>query len=397
MITRLRSRLDGERRRRPARRITLRWPHLTGKEREMATALAQLKSGVPLSWSQIEDDDALATLEFLQPAASEAITRARPDLPAGLRRTVYADFDARLPAPRPVAVKEQPKSLAGFSERVQVLTQVEEEIPPIVTRVPQWIAACALAAGGVALLFFALSSFVPKVQGPSFRWVELRLGGERISQVGDRSYWTEPSCLGFDLEDPEARREFISIPDSRQMQAVAGFPVLYPPTEIPVPGEPLTYRLRPTGSGISTCTEDVPDPTDPGQAVRFEYLAYSYTTEGRRDNTTRFKIFQGRRLPQLLDVTSGTWEQVEEGNLRGVYWRGDTYRDIEGRPWREGAHVLVAEREDVVLTIIAEDDEGMGKGLLANLAAAMGTGPPADVRLPVGIIGPGDPAQTQQR
>jgi hypothetical protein len=232
-----------------------------GKDRQMAHALTQLKSGVPLSWSQIEDDDALATLQFLQPASAEAITRARQDLPADLRRAVYAEMEARLPAPKPVVVKEQPKSLAGFSERVQVLTQVEEEIPPIVTRVPQWIAACFLAAGGVALLFFALSSFVPKVQGPSFRWVELRQGTERVSQVGDRSYWTKPACSGFDLEDTEARREFISIPDSRQLQAVVGFPVLYPPMEVPVPGEPITYRLRPTGSGVSTCIEDVPDVT----------------------------------------------------------------------------------------------------------------------------------------
>jgi hypothetical protein len=363
----------------------------------MATALTQLKSGVPLSWSQIEDDDALATLQFLQPASAEAITRARRDLPADLRRAVYAEMEARLPAPKPVVIREQPKSLAGFSERVQVLTQVEEEIPPIVTRVPQWIAACFLAAGGVALLFFALSSFVPKVQGPSFRWVELRQGTERVSQVGDRSYWTKPACSGFDLEDTEARREFISIPDSRQLQAVVGFPVLYPPMEVPVPGEPITYRLRPTGSGVSTCIEDVPDPADLGQAVRFEYLAYSYTAEGRRNNTTRFKIYQGQRLPQLLDVTSGTWEQVEEGDLRGVYWRGDSFRDIEGRPWRDSVHVLMAERGDIVLTVIAEDDEGIGKGVMTSLAAAMGTGPPADVRLPLGIISPSGPGQSQQR
>jgi hypothetical protein len=173
--------------------------------------------------------------------------------------------------------------------------------------------------------------------------------------------------------------------------------VLYPPMEVPVPGEPITYRLRPTGSGISTCIEDVPDPADLGQAVRFEYLAYSYTAEGRRDNTTRFKIYQGQRLPQLLDVTSGTWEQVEEGDLRGVYWRGDSFRDIEGRPWRDSVHVLMAERGDIVLTVIAEDDEGIGKGVLTNLAAAMGTGPPADVRLPLGILSPSGPGQSQQR
>jgi hypothetical protein len=337
---------------------------------------------VPLNWSQIEDDDALATLQFLQPAADEALARTSRDVPAGLRKAIYDDLEALLPEPKPVPVKEAPKSLAGFSERVQVLTQVEDDIPPLVTNMPQWIGACALAAVGIAFVFYFFAGLTPTGQGPTFRWIELRQNDVQISQVGDRSYWTQSQCQGFALDDPEARREFVSLPDAEQLQAVAGFPIYYPQPRVSAPGTELTYTLKLIGSGISSCTELVPDPSDLGQQVRHEYFAYSYTTTGRNTETSRFKIFQANRIPLHIDVSSGEWEEVQVGELKGVYWHGDRYRDAEGRMWGDGAHVLMAEEKERVFTIIASAEEGISKELLLTLATGMRSQRPTDLSSP---------------
>jgi hypothetical protein len=281
-----------------------------------------------------------------------------------------------------VPVKEAPKTLAGFSERVQVLTQVEEDVPPIVTNVPQWVGACALAAAGIALIFYFFSGVTPVVQGPVFKWIELRQGDQQVSRVGDRSYWTQPQCQGFEIDNPDTRREFISIPDSSQLQAVTGFPILYPQTRVSAPGTELTYSLKLIGGGYSACVEPVPDPVDPGQVIRHEYFAYSYTPTRRNTETNRFKIFQAQRLPIHLDVSSGQWEEVRVGQNRGVYWHGDRYRDAEGRTWGEGAHVLVTEEGERVITIIVEPEEGISKDLLITMAVGLSSDRPIDLSKP---------------
>lgn len=369
-------------RRRPARRVSLQWQAnvgLRGDERRLAAALSQLRQGVPLSWSQVEDDDALATLHFLQSAAGQITSQPGNEVTDELRQAAFADLDALLPQPKPVVVKEAPKSLAGFSERVQVLTQVEEDVPSLVSKVPQWIAACALAAVGVAFLFWAIGGSAQAVQGPQFRWIELHSGEEQISRVVDRTYWTETPCVGFSLNDPKAYREFISLPDAKQLQAASSFPVLYPLLDLPVPGTEVTHTFRLVGSGLSPCAGPAPDTSDQGAMVRLEYLSYSRTPEGRRNNLTRFKVIEARRIPMHLDVSSSEWQEVQTGEMRGVYWQDSRYRDIEGRIWTEGARGLLVEDEERTLMIIAEADEGIDKELLIALAASVGTGSPTDV------------------
>src|SRR5689334_11402828 len=104
---------------------------LRPSERVLAEALDQLRVGVPLNWSQIEDDQELATLSALQPAAWECRAYEGIHVPSELRATLFEQLSARLPEARPEPVKEPPKALAGFSEKVQVLTQAEEDVPSL--------------------------------------------------------------------------------------------------------------------------------------------------------------------------------------------------------------------------------------------------------------------------
>jgi hypothetical protein len=345
----------------------------------MSEALAQLRAGVPLNWSQVEDDDALATLSFLQPAAIEAFTLAGLSNRADLRETIVADLRKRLPEPKPQPVMEKPKTMAGFSERVQVLTQVDEDVPPLVTNVPQWIGACVAAAAAVAFFFWLIAGSAPASAGPAYAWIEIHNGPVQVSRIAGRDSWADVPCRGVDAEDPGARREFTSVPDPEQLQDVAGFTVLHPRREISVPGGEMTHTLRFIARGFSPCSAPVPDPLDPGRIVRMEYLAYSRTAAGRLPNLARIKVFEAERFPMKIDVSTGEWEEVTVGTYRGVYWHGDGYRDLEGQPWREGAHVLIIEDDVRITAIVTEANEGYNRDVLLNIASGLSSTRPPEL------------------
>src|SRR5215213_11928583 len=103
-------------------------PRLGAGDRALSDALVQLLDGVPLNWGQVEDDPELLTLARLQGAAQAARLQYAPG-PSAAARAAWIEQKAReLPVPKKKAEKVVPKSMAGFSERVQVLTQVEEDV-----------------------------------------------------------------------------------------------------------------------------------------------------------------------------------------------------------------------------------------------------------------------------
>jgi hypothetical protein len=132
-------------------------PHLRGSDGRLAAALDQLLEGVPLNWGQIEADPELITLDRLQRAAGQCREKLI-EIPPDLRSSVIERLATSLPAPKPRPVKETPRSLAGFSEEVQVLTQVEDDIQ-LTSDMPLWI-GMTLAASAVAMLvLWLLSTF----------------------------------------------------------------------------------------------------------------------------------------------------------------------------------------------------------------------------------------------
>lgn len=132
---------------------------LRASDRALAEAMDQLRAGVPLNWSQVEDDPELATLSALQAAAWECRTQAGSHAPPELRAELFERLSARLPEPQPEPVKQPPKALAGFSEKVPVLTQAEEDVPPLTGMSLRWVGLAAALALLVLLVGLGVGVF----------------------------------------------------------------------------------------------------------------------------------------------------------------------------------------------------------------------------------------------
>src|SRR5687768_8012663 len=137
-------------------------PRLIGSNKRLAEALHQLSLGVPLNWGQVEDDPELETLADIDAAAQECRRAVAGSVPSELRARLIERLAKGLPEPKAQPVKAAPKSLAGFSENVMVLTQVEEDIPSLISNVPQWIGA-TFAAGlaVIGALWLITTTFFP--------------------------------------------------------------------------------------------------------------------------------------------------------------------------------------------------------------------------------------------
>src|SRR5438105_9134783 len=83
---------------------------LRGQDRALAEALDQLRAGVPLNWSQVEDDPEMAVLAALQDAAQECREEYIGYPPPGLKETIFEKLSPSLPEWQPEPVKEPPKS-----------------------------------------------------------------------------------------------------------------------------------------------------------------------------------------------------------------------------------------------------------------------------------------------
>src|SRR5436189_633176 len=112
------------------RRSPLTARRLGAADRRLADALDQLRAGVPLNWTQMEDDPELVTRTALQGVAQSY--RQRTHLPPlDLRSELIEGLSKQMPAPRAAPARPQPRSLAGYSPSLDVLTQPEEEVPDL--------------------------------------------------------------------------------------------------------------------------------------------------------------------------------------------------------------------------------------------------------------------------
>lgn len=361
---------------RPQSSLGARLLSLRGPERRMANALDQLRAGVPLNWSQVEDDPELATLSYLEEVASECRERVLGDTPAALREGILDDLSKRLPRPKPVPVKEVPKTLAGFSENVPVMTQAEDNIPQLVSRAPQIAGILVVAAGVIALLYWGISALLTRSPAgmPTFSWIEVKQGSKALSLIRRPDGWLAPSCLNYNILDPSARRDYVSIPDIQQLQHLVGFPIASLPRVVDAPDPPTstaTYAMSLSGMSVASCEEDF-NPNDRGASVKIEYTVNR--TFGRGANqTSALSMFQARQLPITLDVGAGTWKEVTIGGSHGVYWRGGPYRDLSGNRWIGDVSVMMVERGESVLTLIGQASTGVNEEFLAQAISTIDT------------------------
>ena len=372
---------------------------LRGANRRLADALQQLSLGVPLNWGQVEDDPELETLADIDAAAQACRRRVVGSVPPEVRSRLIERLAKDLPAPKPKQVKAEPKSLAGFSENVMVLTQVDEDVPSLISNAPQWIAATFAAGLAVTGLLWLVANFFFPVYIPQYEWIEVRQGGRIVAQQKPRASSNLVSCVGFALSKPDQPRTFVRLPDDRnRLRSSVGFPIEFLPrtlaisTTIPitptaqaptpsaVAGGPITrpltetrtitYSFTLTDMSVAPCTGSNPDPDDPGAVVKLAYIAQANT--GRRSGiSTPITFFQAREQPVFLDATNGTWREVDVSGGHGVYWRGGPYRDVEGNAWIGDVSVLIVERNGIISTLVGQASQQVTEAMLLGLWAAM--------------------------
>jgi hypothetical protein len=349
-------------------------PRLGKGERKLEEALEQLRSGVPLNWMQMEDDPELVTLSRLYGIARQAYAPGVDELPPGLQANTLERLSKRLPAPKQ-QVKQAPRSLAGFSENVPVLTQTEEDLPQLVTTAPQVIVSVLVTALLVTLLAVAYNTFFPAARSP-YTWIEMRQNGSVVAAPNLPRGYKMPNCPATVVTDtvPFVLRHYTDFTDPQKAQENVDFPLQYLPSSLTVGS--TFYGLGMVGTAISPCDELG---SVPYSSARLTYLARSTPSQGsfQLGQVTVFYVRQ-----QVVPVDSGisTFKQVTIGGHRGVFWESESYRDYSGTLWlAQGTiSVLVVEKGDIVATFVGQKDKGITEEMLTTLAQTMfaDTSPP---------------------
>lgn len=359
---------------RPApRRVPLpegRAPRLRGRDRAMAQALEQLASGVPLNWGQIEDDPEMATLARLQEAGEQARTMRLREPDAEFKAALVQRLAPRLPRPKDAPPRPAtPQTMAGFSERVQVLTQVEENVR-LTTDWGKVILRGAAAVAAIVVLYWGLSAFVAAATTPTYTWIEIRRSGETFSRQERPAEWTLLPCREDRVRNRTRPFNFELVRSLGEARDFTGYSIPTLPDAITVP---TTYTLQLAVSAVDPCDGNDLAEGDEGALVKLQYSA-TYRQfppggpRGGRTQVTPLALFAGYLQPTDVDVTTGQWHEVRvSDDVRGVYWQGTPYRDKSGAQWLGEVSVLTVERGDMVVTLVGSHTDGTNEEVLLEL------------------------------
>ncbi|MBF6613186.1 MAG: hypothetical protein IVW55_08665 [Chloroflexi bacterium] len=363
---------------------TLRSPTLLGPDKALADALDQLRAGVPLNWSQVEDDPELATLDYLQRAVQMSREEATGNVPAKLRQSLVETLSARMPAPKEKAVAPAPKPLAGFSESVHVLTQAEEDIPPLVSDLPRKMAIALGAAVVFFVAYLAISSYIQAESKLKFRWIEVRQDSKLISRR-DQSSGTAVANCPAPAPGSDATANFVPRAGLKDAQSAVSFPLVQLPLALTTPS---AYTLQFIDIAVAFCGVAQPQTGNRGAIVLMDYQASHQIagatplpgtgrSSGNANEVTQLAIFQQESLPAAIDVSNGTWEEVRVGDIHGIYREGGAYSDPAGNVSLGNVSVMVVERGNVVLTFVGNNERGITRdmliSLLSNITIEQGT------------------------
>jgi hypothetical protein len=360
-------------------------PRLSKGERKLEEALEQLRSGVPLNWMQMEDDPELVTLSRLYSIARQAYPPGLDSLPHGLQADTLDRLSKRLPAPKPQP-KQAPKSLAGFSESVPVLTQAEDDLPQLVTTAPQMIVSVFVTALVVTLLAVAYNAFFPAARSP-YTWIEVRQNSSVASAPNLPRGYKSPICPTWVMTDtePYVLRKYTDFNDPQKAQEYLDFPLRYLPRSLTVGN--TFYGFGMIGTAIAPCEELG---ILPYSSARVSYLVRSTPSQGSFQ-LGQLTVFSARQQVVSVDSGIGTFKQVAIGPHKGVYWEGESYRDYSGTLWlAQGTiSVLVLEHGDIVTTFVGQKDKGITEEMLTTLAQTM-----FNTNSPTGTPQAGQPSPT---
>ncbi len=360
-----------------------RAPRLGGADRALSDALTQLGEGVPLNWGQIEDDPELLTLARLQGAAQESRLQSVPEPPPAERARIVEQLAAQLPKPTPPkAQKVAPKSLAGFSERVQVLTQVEEDVP-LHASVPKTLVRVVLALAAVALVVFGISWVISTFTTPAFTWIEVRKGSDLLNRITRPGGWQQYPCKVERQSSPLASEGFHTYTSAKIIRDRLTFDIPLLPLQV---SNPSTYTLEFSQASVAPCKLDDEVSNDPGAMLKLNYNVH-YTIidptapltalgspTGEKEVIVPLVAYVAREQPIPINVREGTWREVHltsaKGgpDLHGVIWQGDYFHDRSGEAWYGPVIVLLVERGDMIMELEGAPHDGITEDFLLNVA-----------------------------
>ncbi|MEO8285857.1 MAG: hypothetical protein ABI670_05440 [Chloroflexota bacterium] len=366
-----------------ARRVSIdtvaeRNARLRGADQAMASALEQLRSGVPLNWGQVEDDPELATLARLQQAGEECRLMPLRVMSAEAKEALLDQLSGRIKVRQRPAKPEKvaPKTLAGFSENVQVLTQVEENVA-IAVNWPRTILSGVLVVGAVVLAVWGIFSLLKSSSSPTFSWIELHSGDTVLNRQQRVAGWDDLPCRVARQQNPTRPGYFVPVQSLRDAQASVDYNIPLLPEGISVPSK---YTFQIELAAVDPCEGNTIKPSDSGALVSLQYQAahtLAATTPGQgtvgrptsaRPGTGPLTMLASFDQPTVFDVSKGSWKEVRLPQAHGIYWRGSTYRDQTGVQWVDDVSVLLLEHDDQIVTIVGSNRDGITEEMLLEAA-----------------------------
>jgi hypothetical protein len=318
----------------------------------------------------------------LQGAAQEAKLEYAPEPPADARAAWLEEKAMQLPVPKKKAEKVVPKSMAGFSERVQVLTQVEEDVR-MGANVPRILVRSAAVLGAVGLVVYGIIWFFTAFATPGFTWIEVRKGSDVLNRVLRPSGWQEYPCKVERLKTTLQNEWFHTYTSMRIVEDKLTFDVPMLPARIDVP---LEHTLEFKEASVAPCKADEEVSQDPGAMLKLEYAVEHKVFDpsgptpvpgspaDQQTIVAPLIVYVAQNQPLPLSVRDGTWREVKltdahgGPDLHGVIWRGDGFHDRSGVAWYGEVIVLLVERGNMIMMIEGAPYDGVTEEFLLEVA-----------------------------
>ena len=372
-------------RRMPAQSARQPESRLRGPNKKLADALDQLLAGVPLNWGQVEDDPELLTLARLQVAGQECrlqhVTETTADERATLLQRLAPTLDKIKRVPAPKAEKVVPKSLAGFSEKVQVLTQPEEDVP-VNTNVLALIMRVAAIAVVAGLALWGVFSLVAATAPPTFSWIELKNGDTVVNRIDRSGVWQSYPCKVRREAELVFTEYYQGFTSKRDAGDALDFII---PTLPSLITDPPSYTLSLNLMSIAPCEAGRIVDADPGAILKLDYgVQHTIAATSAEPGTPAggvgvgmvagpMALYVAKVQPTPLDVSVGNWHEVRvspangKSAFHGVFWHGTPYYDRAGVRWAGDVSVLMVERGDMLYTLIGAPTDGITEEFLLSV------------------------------
>ncbi len=191
-------------------------------------------------------------------------------------------------------------------------------------------------------------------------------------------------CKVARSENPLQPSYFAPVQLLRDAQSYVDYNIPLLPTSISVP---TTYTFQLSFVSVSPCEGSTLTPSDTGGLVKLEYRATRQQTgptptarpssqntrtnipgqsAGGQSNSAFLSLFASNEQPTYIDVSAGSWHEVHDGDLHGLYWRGDPYQDPSGALWMGDISVLLLEHGGTVVILVGPVADGFTEDVLVE-------------------------------